>query len=137
MKIYKSKISIGLVLFLLLLFGGIGFKVLSESFDFLSVLLFISPLLFIAYIFTSIKYIIKDTTLIVKAGFSMNEKIDISSIRKIEATNNIISSPAASFDRLEIFYKTYESIIVSPKNKDEFLSDLTRINPKIEIKLNK
>ncbi len=137
MKTYKSKISIGLVLFLLLLFGGIGFKVLSESFDFLSVLLFISPLLFIAYIFTSIKYIIKDTTLIVKAGFSMNEKIDISSIRKIEATNNIISSPAASFDRLEIFYKTYESIIVSPKNKDEFLSDLTRINPKIEIKLNK
>ena len=137
MKTYKSKISIGLVLFLLLLFGGIGFKVLSESFDFLSVLLFISPLLFIAYIFTSIKYIIKDTTLIVKAGFSINEKIDISSIRKIEATNNIISSPAASFDRLEIFYKTYESIIVSPKNKDEFLSDLTRINPKIEIKLNK
>lgn len=137
MKTYKSKISIGLVLFLLLLFGGIGFKVLSESFDFLSVLLFISPLLFIAYIFTSIKYIIKDTTLIVKAGFSMNRKIDISSIRKIEATNNIISSPAASFDRLEIFYKTYESIIVSPKNKDEFLSDLTRINPKIEIKLNK
>lgn len=137
MKTYKSKISIGLVLFLLLLFRGIGFKVLSESFDFLSVLLFISPLLFIAYIFTSIKYIIKDTTLIVKAGFSMNEKIDISSIRKIEATNNIISSPAASFDRLEIFYKTYESIIVSPKNKDEFLSDLTRINPKIEIKLNK
>ncbi|MBV2195543.1 MAG: PH domain-containing protein [Flavobacterium sp.] len=137
MKTYKSKISIGLVLFLLLLFGGIGFKVLSESFDFLSVLLFISPLLFIAYIFTSIKYIIKDTTLIVKAGFSMNGKIDISSIRKIEATNNIISSPAASFDRLEIFYKTYESIIVSPKNKDEFLSDLTRINPKIEIKLNK
>jgi len=67
----------------------------------------------------------------------MNGKIDISSIRKIEATNNIISSPAASFDRLEIFYKTYESIIVSPKNKDEFLSDLTRINPKIEIKLNK
>lgn len=137
MKTYKSKISIGLVLFLLLLFGGIGFKVLSESFDFLSVLLFISPLLFIAYIFTSIKYIIKDTTLIVKAGFSMNGKIDISSIRKIEATNNIISSPAASFDRLEIFYKTYESIIVSPKNKDEFLSDLTRINPKIEIKFNK
>lgn len=137
MKTYKSKISIGLVLFLLLLFGGIGFKVLSESFDLLSVLLFISPLLFIAYIFTSIKYIIKDTTLIVKAGFSMNGKIDISSIRKIEATNNIISSPAASFDRLEIFYKTYESIIVSPKNKDEFLSDLTRINPKIEIKLNK
>lgn len=137
MKTYKSKISIGLVLFLLLLFGGIGFKVLSESFDFLSVLLFISPLLFIAYIFTSIKYIIKDTTLIVKAGFSMNGKIDISSIRKIEATNNIISSPAASFDRLEIFYKTYESIIISPKNKDEFLSDLTRINPKIEIKLNK
>lgn len=137
MKTYKSKISIGLVLFLLLLFGGIGFKVLSEFFDLLSVLLFISPLLFIAYIFTSIKYIIKDTTLIVKAGFSINEKIDISSIRKIEATNNIISSPAASFDRLEIFYKTYESIIVSPKNKDEFLSDLTRINPKIEIKLNK
>ena len=41
MKTYKSKISIGLVLFLLLLFGGIGFKVLSESFDFLSVLLFL------------------------------------------------------------------------------------------------
>ena len=137
MKTYKSKISIGLVLFLLLLFGFIEYEVLSESFNVYSVLIFISPLIFIAYTFTSIKYIINDTTLIDKAGFSMNEKIDITSIRKIEATNNIISSPAASFDRLEIFYNTYDSIIISPEHKHQFLSNLTQINPNIEIKLNK
>lgn len=110
MKKYKSKISIGLILFLLLLFGFIGFEIFSEPMDLSGILfgvfiLFV-PVLLIVYSFISISYIILKGELSIKAGFLVNEKIEIASIKRIEETNNIVSSPAASFDRLEIFYNS-------------------------------
>ena len=49
----------------------------------------------------------------------MNTNIDIKSIRKIIETYNPLSSPAASIDRLEIFYNKFDSILISPKDKKE------------------
>jgi len=63
----------------------------------------------------------------------VNTKIPISSINTIKETDNIISSPAASLDRLEIFYGKYDSIIISPMDKNEFIQDLLKINPNIEV----
>jgi|SRR5690554_534181 hypothetical protein len=137
MKTYNSKISIGLVIFLIALFSFIGYEIFSDSFNFLAILIFIVPILFITYVFTSIKYTIENRIINIKAGFLINENIEISKIKRIEETNNIISSPAASFDRLEIFYNKFDSIIISPSNKSEFISDLTKINPDIEVKYKK
>ena len=137
MKTYNSKISIGLVIFLIALFSFIGYEIFSDSFNFLAILIFIVPILFITYVFTSIKYTIENRIINIKAGFFINENIEISKIKRIEETNNIISSPAASFDRLEIFYNKFDSIIISPSNKSEFISDLTKINPDIEVKYKK
>ena len=55
------------------------------------------------------------------------KSIDIKSIRKIEETNTIISASANSFDRL----------VVSPENKEQFIEDLLAINPEIEVKYKK
>lgn len=137
MKTYNSKISIGLVIFLITLFSFIGYDIFSESFNFLAILFFIAPILFIVYVFTSIKYNIENGIINIKAGFLINKNIEISKIKRIEETNNIISSPAASFDRLEIFYNKFDSIIISPNNKSDFISDLTKINPEIEVKYKK
>ena len=137
MKTYNSKISIGLVIFLIALFSFIGYEIFSDSFNFLAILIFIVPILFITYVFTSIKYTIENRIINIKAGFLINENIEISKIKRIEETNNIISSPAASFDRLEIFYNKFDSIIISPSNKSEFISDLIKINPDIEVKYKK
>ena len=43
----------------------------------------------------------------------------------------MISSPAASFDRIEITYGKFEEIIISPKHKLKFYEDLQKINPNI------
>jgi len=101
-----------------------------------SVLADLLSLLFIAIIFLNTYYIIDGDKLIVKSSFLINIKILIVDITKIEQTRNIISSPALSLDRIEVFYgKT--SVIISPRNKVEFIDELLKINAKIEVVLKK
>jgi len=52
-------------------------------------------------------------------------------IRKIEETNNPLSAPALSIDRLEIHFNKFDSLLISPKNKKDFIADLQQINPEI------
>lgn len=131
MKKYKSKISWKLIAFLAVMFSFIGFEVVTNPINWLALIVLLLCLLFIIHLFTSINYTIIRDELKVKAGFLVNTKIPISSIHKIKETNNLISSPAASLDRLEIFYGKYDSIIISPLDKNEFIQDLLKINPNI------
>lgn len=80
-----------------------------------------------------IRYIIDQEQLIIKTGFPYKVKIDIKTIRKIRKSNSILSSPAASFDRIEILYNKYDDILISPKDRAAFIADLLEINPNIEI----
>ena len=48
-----------------------------------------------------------------------------------------ISSPATSIDRLEITYGKYDSVIISPKLKQQFINEITTLNPKVEVKFKK
>ena len=54
--------------------------------------------------------------------------------KKITETNNALSSPATSLDRLEITYGKFDSVIISPKQKQEFINDITTLNPNVEVK---
>lgn len=132
MKVYRSKISIGLVLFLLALFGLIGYDMRADFIDFLSLFLFLLPPFFIAYVFTSIRYSIGQSELHVQAGVLMNVRVPIASIVRIESTNSILSAPAASMDRLEVFYQS-KSVVISPVRKAEFIADLLQINSAIDV----
>lgn len=85
----------------------------------------------------SLRYTIENKKLIVTAKVFYHKSIDIKSIRKIEETNTIISAPANSFDRLEIIYNKFDSIVVSPENKQQFIEDLLAVNPEIEVKYRK
>jgi hypothetical protein len=87
--------------------------------------------------FLTTNYTIDSNKLTIKCGFLYNKTIDIKTIKKITETNNPLSSPAASLDRLEIAYGKNDSILISPKQKSEFINDIKRINPGIEIKLKK
>ncbi len=132
MKNYKSKIGLELILPISLLFGYALFLSILEKnwFKALIVLLILSILI---YTFLSIHYKIEQENLIVKCAFLTNVMIDINSIRKIVETYNPISSPAASMDRIEIFYNKYDSVLISPKKKTEFIEAILKINPNIEI----
>jgi len=68
-------------------------------------------------------YKITNASLLIQSGV-FNWEIRIKDITKIEFTNDPISSPALSTDRIRIEYGTDKSVLVSPANKEEFLQDL-------------
>ncbi|RYU86512.1 hypothetical protein EWM62_17815 [Mucilaginibacter terrigena] len=68
----------------------------------------------------------------VKCGFFVNQSIPVKNITRIVETNTILSAPALSFDRLEVFYGKYDSVVISPVNEKDFITQLKNINPSIE-----
>ena len=133
-KTYRSKIGIELILILTIVLGFSFYKLLDQP-KISGIITLGALLVFILYIVLSIQYKINDKILTVKAGFLVNTKIDIQKIKKIKKTFNPLSSPAASIDRLEICYNNGDFVLISPKNKDQFIKDLLEINPNIEVKL--
>lgn len=81
-------------------------------------------------------YKIKDNHLFVQCGLVTYKPISIATITKISKTNSILSSPAASFDRIAIHYGAYDQVIISPKDIQAFFNALIRVNPNIINKLN-
>lgn len=76
-------------------------------------------------------YRIDDEALIVRSG-PFKSTIDIKTIKKLKATKTLLAGPALSLDRIEIQYKTYDSVIVSPKDKTKFIEILLSKNNSIE-----
>ena len=89
-----------------------------------------SILFFIFWMFSKIKYVIDGTILIV-----WWIKIDIHSIKRIYKTNNPMSSPALSLDRIAIVYNKYDEVLISPKLKKQFVDELLKINPSIVVEI--
>jgi hypothetical protein len=78
-------------------------------------------------------YLIDGGFLTIRCSFLINTRIKISRVKKISETNNPLSAPAASLDRLEITYDDYGSVLISPKDKSGFIKHITRLNPQVEV----
>jgi len=127
---YKSKIGLSIVLPIAVIIGDtLIFMLILDAWP--GVLIISVVLAFITQMFMTTYYIIDGNELFVKCGFIINIKIDISTITKIEPTNTVLSAPALSFDRLEVFYNKYDSVIISPGDKAGFIAKLQQINPSI------
>ena len=132
MKIFKSKIDWWLGLILVYpIFLSITAILKGEWIGFLGL---VGVVGFILILSKTTQYIINENQLIVKSTWIVNERIDISKITKIEKSNSILSSPALSLDRLLVRYNKYDEVLISPKEKIEFINELLKINPNIEIK---
>ena len=136
--IYRTKISYGLLIFTLALcvatwaipaFDGATLQTMVI----LSVVI-IATIAFILHAFYCTRYWINDKEeLRIKAGFINDLTIPIDSITKVHKTSSLLASPAASFDRIEVFYGKWNSVVISPKDKQGFTKALQTINPKIEV----
>lgn len=133
-KIYKSKMSKGLIISLVLLFLYVVYQMITEPVGFWIILICLIFVVVFFYNILSLRYTIENKKLIVTTKIFYHKSIDIKSIRKIEETNTIISAPANSFDRLEIIYNKFDNLVVSPENKQRFIEDLLAIHPEIEVK---
>ncbi|WP_190810711.1 PH domain-containing protein [Flagellimonas sp. S3867] len=131
MKRYPSKISYGLLLFVLAVIIGTTIPIISQG-NLLGLGINLFTLIFVLYVFFSIYYVIEGNNLVIRVGVLFKWKIEISTIKIVAKSNSWISSPAASLDRLNIIYNKHSSILVSPKDKEGFIKELIRINPQIE-----
>ncbi|MPR36269.1 PH domain-containing protein [Salmonirosea aquatica] len=134
--IYKSKIGLELVIPLFIILGGATLMTLYTS-RWLALLVLLATDAFVIHLFATTFYQIDGNRLRIKSGFLYNETIDIHRIKQIVATNSLLSSPALSLDRLEIKYNTFDSALVSPKEKLKFIENLKQVNPAIHINLKK
>ena len=138
-KKYPAKVSYGLLAFVFLVFFGPLVPVIIEdawnekAIGVLGLLLLIYA--FVLYLFFDTNYLIEGKQLKIKCGFFSYKPIDIDNIKEISKTNSPISSPAPSFDRIEIKYGEFDDLIISPKDKVQFAQDLCAINPNIKNKL--
>lgn len=87
-------------------------------------------------IFKGIYYEIEGETLTVTNSFFFKTKIPVKDIKSITETNNPLSAPAGSLDRLYIDYGKGEALI-SPVRTTEFIAALKKINPTIQVSLKK
>jgi hypothetical protein len=132
MVTYRSKIGLELIIPLLIIFGGLAITMVVNK-AWAGVIILAPVLAFVTHMLLTTYYIVDGQTLVVKCGFLVNMKIDINTIKSIKETNNALSSPAASLDRLEISYGKYDNVMISPKEKAEFISALINISPSIEV----
>lgn len=136
MKKFKSKVSYSLLIVLFLIFFmpmliGVINNGITKNFFVLNGIL-IPVYAFILYLFLSTDYTIDKGKLKIKSGFVYNKYLNIDKIKSITKTNNPISAPAASFDRIEIHYGKSNSVIISPKDKMGFVKELIKINSNID-----
>lgn len=133
MKIYNSKIDWWLGIPLIYpIFLCINSIVEGKWIGFIGIACIIGLIIFMS---KTTKYSIQGNQLTVKCFWIINDRIEISKIRKIEKTNSILSSPALSLDRIAIFYNKFDEVYISPKHKLEFVNELLLINPTIEINI--
>ena len=129
--VYPTKVSITLILIISIIMGCILISLAVSSKwipFFINLLLYVS----VVYLMVSIKYEINDSQLIIHQAMG-KMVIDINTIKSIEPTHTIVSSPAASLDRLRISYNKYDDVVISPRKKEEFIQHLLSINPQIEL----
>ena len=131
MKVFKSKIDWWFGLLLVYpIFMSVKSMLLGEWVGLLGLSIVVVLILFFS---KTTRYIINDNQLIVMSTWVVYERIDIFKITKIEKTNSILSSPALSLDRIRIRYNKYDEVLISPKVKKEFIDELLKVNPTIEI----
>ncbi len=76
------------------------------------------------WLLLSTNYTLESRELIVRSG-PFRWRIASAEITDVTATSNPLSSPALSLDRLRIDYGRGNSIMISPRDKERFLADLT------------
>lgn len=134
----KNKFMTGFVWLLVLFLTIMLFvqKKESEASFYMFYLTMIPVIAGLVWILLATKYTITKNQLHYYSG-PLRGKIEIVKIKKIKQHSGwIIPSilkPGLDYNGLILFYNQFDTIYISPKHQSEFLAELIRINPKIEI----
>ncbi|MXY88954.1 MAG: PH domain-containing protein [Gammaproteobacteria bacterium] len=125
--LYKSKIDTWLVLIIvglpLVLLYWIVFAEVSGSVELtIVVAAFGAALLLPVWILAATDYRFRDDSLHIRSG-PFKWTIPLDDISRIERSRLMISGPALSLDKLLIHYGSHRYVVISPKDKEGFLSE--------------
>jgi len=132
-KVYQSKVDTWLGVILVALpipMAFIIWKLFHESVHerwFVAVPIFFIGICLPISLLAYTSYTITEKSLSIRSSLFKWE-IPLREISTIQPTNDPLSSPALSLDRLRIEYGQGKSIMISPRNKAEFIRDLQAMN---------
>jgi hypothetical protein len=130
-KRFKSEVGAEILLPLVFVFLFVLVASWSEG-RVLQVLMVIGPIgTIVFYTLFSISYRIVEDQLIVRCGFLYRKSIAISDIVSVKPSRNILSSPAASLNRIEVRYGAKNFVLLSPSDKQGFVRALKQVNANI------
>ncbi|GAB1448723.1 hypothetical protein MASR2M44_17390 [Bacteroidota bacterium] len=129
---FQSAVSKPLFAFLSIFILGLTLLVAKvDNYFLLSV-----PITLAVFVYSFLKetyYQLSENTLEIKSGILYKISISYAEIQKIKPSNSIESAPANSFNRLEIKYGKFRRVLISPQNQHEFLRQLQKKAPQLEI----
>ena len=134
MTTYKSKVGPGLIIPPAIIVGGTGILMAYEK-VWPGLIVILLVVAFISHMISTTYYQINKGTLRVRCGFFFDKSIDIDAIKDIKETRSPISSPATSLDRIIISYNKFDTVLISPRDKEGFVNHLTNINLNIKVTL--
>lgn len=140
----KKSASFGLLLLITcvcIAFLAIGFPLLMNGEMRISVLVISTMITIVVmglflWMWVGTYYVIIHDMLIAKSG-PMRWKVPIHDILFIRLNQKTIGGtwkPTLSWDCIEIRYKKYRAIFITPEKQDDFINQLKTINDQIEIK---
>ncbi len=101
--------------------------------DWVEGLLLIIIIGFFIYLMVSTNYIISGKQLEIQCGFFYYKMIQIDSIKTIKKSVDFFAAPATSIHRLIITFNSMESVAISPADCENFIKELSTINPGIKL----
>ncbi|MBU3676159.1 MAG: hypothetical protein FGM54_03125 [Chitinophagaceae bacterium] len=133
---FQTKRNFKPFLFILMLQMGLMFLIAWAMGEPLSwgTLLF-SPFIstgFLLYDYYKTHYRIENGILYIQSAW-FKSSIPVHEIRKIKRINSWLSAPATSNKRLELTYKKYNHIEISPSDVDGFIAAVKAENPGVEL----
>ncbi len=130
MRWYPSKVDTWLAIVLAIAPIACTFAAIAATMAGENALVAFGGVAFIAAIYLGLvfpmRYAITDDTLVVRHGL-VRQHVPLASITDVRPTHNPLSSPALSLDRLRIAFGEgfFRAIMISPKDKDEFMRELS------------
>jgi general stress protein CsbA len=131
---YRSKISYGLFIPILLVLLFVSVQMLRHDKGWMGLIVTLPILGYFIYLIWAVRYTLSSDHLHISAGFIYNKKIALSEIRSLVETNNPLSSPALSLDRIDVRFGKSGTILISPKDKERFMTEVLNRAPHVEIK---
>ena len=129
--VFRSKIDLWLVVvtvaapIVVLEFILDGLNISARFAELLAMAIVVVVLGLVLWLYFSTRYTISGDFLLVKAG-PFSWVIPIDEITSIEPTRNSMSSPALSLDRLLIHYGHGAELMISPRDKPGFMTELKK-----------